>query len=87
MLFRSAYEDFAIRYGKDVMEKDTKQLILATEEQLAELDKLFKKATLPEGIKDKWFTAANVSSFEEMDCDKVASIVTLINNKYLPKGD
>lgn len=85
--FPWSYQDFATRYGKDIIEKSSVALVLASEEQLAELDKLLKKATLPEGIKDKWLTAANVSSFEEMDADKVQAIITLINNKFLPKGE
>lgn len=85
--FLWTYEDFSIRCGKEIMEKNSKQLVLATEQQLDELDKLFQKAILSDGIKDKWLTAANVSSFEEMDSDKVASIITLINNKFLPKGE
>lgn len=85
--FPWSYQDFATRYGKDIIEKESVALVLATEEQLAELDKLLKKATLPDGIKDKWLTAANVSSFEEMDSDKLQAIITLINNKFTPKGE
>lgn len=83
--FEWSYQEFAKRYGKDVIEKEAKQLVLATEEQLADMEKLLKKAILPEGIKEKWFTAANVSNFNEMDSDKIQAIIKLINDKYLPK--
>lgn len=85
--FNWSYQDFAERYGKDVIEKASVTLTLATEEQLAELAKLKKKAVLPEGIEAKWFTAANVTSFEEMDSDKIQKVIDLIQDKYLPKGE
>lgn len=87
MVLPWSYNEFATRYGKDVMEKESKQLILATEKQLMELEKLFKKATLPEGIKDKWLAAANVANFEEIDSEKLQAIIDLIEAKYLPKGE
>jgi hypothetical protein len=85
--FPWSYQDFATRYGKDIIEKDSAQLILATEEQLSTLDKLLEKAILPQGIIDKWFNAANVISFKDMDSKKLATIIELINNKYLAKGE
>lgn len=83
--FEWSYQEFAKRYGKDVIEKEATQLVLATEDQLVEIEKILKKAILPKGIKEKWFTAANVSDFQEMDSSKIQAIIKLINDKYLPK--
>lgn len=83
--FEWSYPEFAKRYGQDVLESETKQLVLATEEQLAELKIILELVKLPEGQIEKWYTAANAASFAEMDSDKVAKIITHIKDKYIPK--
>lgn len=79
--FAWSYEEFAKRYGKDIIEKDAKKLVLATQEQLLALDKLLESVKLPEGIQDKWLTAANATSFKEMDSDKIQAILDKYNLK------
>lgn len=76
-----SYEDFAERYGKDVIEKEATQLVLATSEQLAELQRLLDSVKLADGTIEKWFTAANVSSFEEMEEAKITKIISHIKEK------
>lgn len=78
------YKEFAQRYGKDVIEKQGESLVLATEEQINEfntLDKLFN--LLPEQ-KNKWLKAADVEKFEEMDFNKMQSIIEHVKAKYSP---
>lgn len=80
-----SYDEFAERYGKDVIEKDSAKLILATTEQLAEIKNLIETVKLPDGIQEKWLTAANASSFEEMDTDKIQAIIAFVKDKFIPK--
>lgn len=84
--FEWSYSEFAKRYGQDVLETNAQQLILATEEQLAELKIILELVKLPEGQIEKWLTAANAASFEEMDSNKVAKIINLIKERYIPKN-
>lgn len=72
--FDWSYADFAERYGKDVIEAETKPIDLATPEQVAEIRRLIEIVKLPEGAIEKWLTKANVESFDEMDTDTVSKI-------------
>lgn len=79
--FAWSYEDFATKYGKGVIEGKVKQLVLATPEQLAELNTLLEVVRLPEGETEKWLKKANAESFAEMDSDKVAACITMLKGK------
>lgn len=71
-----SYSDFADRYGRDVIEGAVKQLVVATPEQMAEINRLLGLVKLPEGQVEKWLTAAGVAEWAEMDTDRVASAIT-----------
>ena len=86
-VFEWSYDAFAERYGRQVLEGVVKQVVVATPEQLATLDDLLERVKLPDGQVEKWFKAANCESFEEMDSDKVAAIIKMINDKYLTKKE
>lgn len=79
--FAWSYNDFAERYGKDVIERKVTQVILATEEQLAELAKLLEVVKLADGEQEKWFTKANVTSFAEMSSDVMGKIIDNIKGR------
>lgn len=84
--FQWSYDEFAKRYGKDVIEKKGVVLTLATKEQLEEIKNLLETVKLPDNQVDKWFTAASVNSWEEMDTDKATKIIDYIKKTYL-KGE
>jgi hypothetical protein len=67
-----SYDDFADRYGRNVIEGEVKQIVVATPEQLAEIERLLSLVKLPEGQVEKWLTAAGVSEWAEMDSDRVS---------------
>lgn len=79
--FPWSYEEFSKRYGREVIEKKSHVLELATPEQLAELKDWLDKVKLPEGQIDKWLTTAGVTSFEEMDAKKLGSLLVHIKTK------
>lgn len=79
--FTWSYEDFATRYGKDIMEKQSKHIVLATPEQLEEVNRLLEVIKLPDGQQDKWFTAAKVTTYTDMESDKLAKIITHLQGK------
>jgi len=82
-VFNWSYNDFADRFGRNILEGVVKQVILATPEQLAEISDLTARVKLPDGQEDKWFKAANCESFAEMDTDKIQACINLIKTKYL----
>lgn len=76
-----SYDDFANKYGRHIIEGKVKQIVLATPEQLTELNTLLEVVRLPEGETDKWLKKANAESFAEMDSDKVAACITMLKGK------
>lgn len=83
--FSWGYDEFAHRYGKDIMEADVKQIILATPEQLSELEKLLENWKAPENWKEKTLSSAKCDSFEEMDKEKLDKVINFVKTKL--KGD
>lgn len=81
-VFPWSYEGFAEKYGKDVIEKKAKQIVLASPEQLAEVKRLCANVKLPDGQTDKWFNCAQVTTWEEMDADKVVKIIAYIKKTF-----
>lgn len=82
--FPWAYQDFADRYGKEVIEKQGGKIVLASPEQIKSVNDLLEVVKLQEGTKEKWFTAAGVTSFEEMDGEKIQKIINLLKER-MPK--
>lgn len=79
--FDWSYPEFATRYGKDIIEQEVKQLVLASADQIAELKRLLETVKLPDGTTDKWLTKAGVESFEEMDTETIAKCLAFLAEK------
>jgi hypothetical protein len=79
--FDWSYAEFAERYGKDVIEKEVKPIILATPEQVAEVNRLLTLVKLPDGTTEKWLSKASVDSFDEMDTDTIAKCIDFLKQK------
>lgn len=73
-----SYSEFAARYGKDVIEKAVTKVVLATPEQVSEIEALLKVVKLPDGVVEKWFTKASVDSFPEMDTETIAKCINYL---------
>lgn len=85
-IFKWSYKDFADKYGKDVIEKDGKAIVLATVEQIAEIKKLMSVIKLPPDQLDKWLKSANAETLEEIEQCKAKKIIDHIKEKYI-KGE
>lgn len=84
--FPWSYEDFATKYGKKVIEGGVKQLVLATPEQLAELDELLDVVKVNEGEPEKWLKKANADTFADMDTIKIAACIDMLKSRMNKKG-
>lgn len=82
--FDWSYQEFAARYGQDVIEKEAAPLVLASPEQIEELNRLLDIVKMPDGWKDKIFKAASVDEWSEMDRDKIESCLKLLKAKINP---
>lgn len=79
--FPWAYDEFAARYGKAVLEQESVPLVLATPEQVVELKTLLENWKAPDGWEDKVLTASKCERFEEMTTTQITSTINFIKNK------
>jgi hypothetical protein len=80
-MFEWSYAAFAERYGKDVIEQEAKQLVLATPEQIGELNKLLEVVRMPEDWQEKTFKKADIESWTEIDSVKIDAIITMLKGR------
>jgi hypothetical protein len=83
--FSWSYEEFAKRYGKDIIESPAVPIALATEAQVKEINNLVKSINLPDGWIQKCLATANVSSFDDMESGKLETMINHIKTVFLPK--
>lgn len=84
-VFSWSYAEFAQLYGVDVIEKKGEAIRLSTSEQLSKIRELLELWKAPDGQQEKWFKSANVTSYEDMNTDVIASLIKHIETKI--KGD
>lgn len=83
--FDWSYAEFVKKFGAAKMEAQAKQIVLASIEQVTELNRLLDTVKLPEGETEKWLKKANVEIFSEMDADKIQKCIDSLNAKL--KGE
>lgn len=76
-----SYNDFAERYGRDVIERSGKHLTLASPEQIEEVGRLLAIVKVPEDWQDKAFKKAAVESWQEMDSDKIDACISWLKGR------
>lgn len=79
--FDFTYAEFAARYGQDVIEKEVKVVVLASDDQLAEVARILQNAPLPDGMQEKWFTKAGVEGWAEMDQPTIAKCIEFLKGR------
>lgn len=81
--FGWTYQDFAERYGKDVIEKEAQPVVLATPEQIAEIQHLLTVVKMPDDWQDKVFKKAGVEEWSEMDQDKADACLKMLKERIV----
>jgi hypothetical protein len=79
-VFEWSYTEFARRYGANI-ERESKPLTLASNDQVKELRGLLEVVRLPEDTVDKWLAKAKVDTFEDMPSDVIAKCITFVKAK------
>lgn len=82
--FALDYPAFAQRYGKDIIEKAPVPVTLASEEQVAEIDRLLEIVKIDEATIDKWKSKAGAETFAEFNAEQAAAIIKSLNSKLTP---
>jgi hypothetical protein len=79
--FEWSFTEFANRYGADIIGKAPVQVVLATTEQVAEIERLLSIVKVDESDIEKWKTKAGAESFAEFTTAQAAGILTVLNKK------
>lgn len=81
-VFPWSYPSFADKYGKAIIEKKSKEIVLATKEQVAEIKNLIAKVKLPDGQEEKWLKANQVDTWDELATDNIAKAIDHVKKTY-----
>jgi hypothetical protein len=79
--FDFTFPEFAERYGREVIDAESKPLTLATPDQVAEIERLLNTVKLPDGQAEKWLSAASAETWAEVDEDKAAKVIGALKAK------
>lgn len=81
--FPWSYEQFAQRYGRDVIEADAAPIMMATPAQIAELQGLLERVRMPEDWLDKCLKKGMAESLADMDAANTAAMINMLKSKLL----
>jgi hypothetical protein len=81
------YENFAARYGKDFIEAEAEPIVLATPEQVAEIERLLGIVKIEQDTLDKWLTKANAETWADLTTEQAAGVLKLLAAKLNGHGD
>lgn len=75
------YNTFADRYGRNVIEGEVKAIVLATEDQLAELKRLLESVRVTDDFQEKCFARLGASAWGEIETSQMNQIITFLKGK------
>jgi|ERR1700761_6785933 len=84
-VFPFSYPEIAKKYGIHILEKEATPEILASPEQIKDLQDLMELLKIDEETSEKWLTKANAETFGEMKSEDISKCIAFLNSK-LPKG-
>lgn len=73
--FEWSYANFCQFYGKDIIEREAKPMAMSTPEQVARLKNLIGVVKVDDVVIQKWFSKADVDSFEEMNEETILKCI------------
>jgi len=79
--FPWSYQDFAGKYGEDVINAEGSRIELASAEQVAEVEKKTAMLKVEPELIQKWFTKAGVEKFAEMDTTTIEKVIKYLNKQ------
>lgn len=79
------YLEIMRRCELEVSNAAPKPIVLATKEQVNEMNRLVNLLNVSEEIVGKWFTKESVNSFDEMDTESITKYIEAMNKKIKDK--
>ena len=80
-VFEWSYDAIKKRYDASILEREAQQVALASPEQVKELKELLHVVRLPEGLVDKWFSKAQVDTWEDMPAETILKCIDYVKNR------
>lgn len=77
----TGYKNFAERYGKDFIEAEPEPVVLASAEQVAEIERLLTVVKVDQDAIDKWMTKANAETWAEFKTEQADAVLKFLNSK------
>ena len=78
------YSNFCLFYGKDILERESVPISMATKEQVEKIEKLLEIVKVDDAIVNKWFTAADCDSFEQFKSEQIEKCIGYLENQLKP---
>lgn len=75
------YNEFARRYGRELIEGEVTTLSLASEEQVSKLSTLIDAGLVDSKTTTKWLEAAGVDKWSDMDSDTIQKCIDHLKSK------
>ncbi len=75
------YEEFAKRYGKDIIEADAQSVEMAKPAQIVEITKLMQVLRTDDGWLDKCLSKAGAEAVEDLTADQIGKMIASLNSK------
>lgn len=79
--FDWSYENFLKFYGKEIIEKESVPIVMATKEEVLRVAKLIEAVRVDEETITKWLTKAEVNSFEDMSQEQIKKCIVYLEKK------
>lgn len=79
------YKNFTERYAKDFIEATVVPVVLATPEEVADIERMLEIVKVPQADLDKWFAKAGVDSFAEFTGAQAQGVISFLNGKMAGK--
>lgn len=79
--FDWSYDEFAVRYGRDIMESAVEPVELATAEQINRLGALIATVKVESDTVDRWLSKAKCETFEKMAAPDIQKCIDYLAKK------
>lgn len=79
--FEWSYANFCKYYGKDIIEKQSEPVVMATKEQVTTIENLVKVVNIDEATIEKWFAKADISEWEDMTGMQINKCIEFVQKK------
>ena len=75
------FKDFSDRYGKDIIEKASVPITLATADQVTEINRLVDLLKIDSVTTDKWLEKSGAETFAEFTTDQATKVIDNLKSK------